>query len=333
MKKNSRASAQALSVGILVAAAVSAYSQPNELAVGLIAGQNTIFTFNTANPATILNEYAVTPSGGDTLVGIDYYGGNLYGVGSGGNLYTIDPNSGASSLPIHFGILQGLYYGVDASAAGIRIVSELDINMLISPAGSVLQNGPALNPSTLSITAIASYNGNLYGIDRPGGCCSSGQLYKINAGTGAMDSNIGRLGTLVSRVNGFDISAASGAAGYGWFASQAGEGVGYSQLFYVNLGTGEANTYGAFGLQSGQLVGGLTLIPPPPLVLEASHNKGGLFLFDATGLTVGKTNVLLTSTNLTSWVPVATNIAATASLTFTNTTALPRRFFRLLERP
>ena len=39
------------------------------------------------------------------------------------------------------------------------------------------------------------------------------------------------------------------------------------------------------------------------------------------------------STNLTSWVAIKTNIADTTTMTFTNSTALPRRFFRLLELP
>jgi len=43
--------------------------------------------------------------------------------------------------------------------------------------------------------------------------------------------------------------------------------------------------------------------------------------------------VLQASTNLTSWVAITTNVAATSSLTFTNATALPRRFFRLIELP
>lgn|ERR1019366_3601036 len=72
---------------------------------------------------------------------------------------------------------------------------------------------------------------------------------------------------------------------------------------------------------------------PPAIVLEAPRKEGSQFLFDATGLTVGKTNVLLTSTNLTSWVATITNVAVSSSWTFTNTTVLPRRFFRLLELP
>jgi len=81
--------------------------------------------------------------------------------------------------------------------------------------------------------------------------------------------------------------------------------------------------------------GTITVILPtsPAIVLEAPRKEDSQFLFDATGLTVGKTNVLLTSTNLTSWVATITNVAVATSWTFTNATALPRRYFRLLEQP
>ncbi len=81
--------------------------------------------------------------------------------------------------------------------------------------------------------------------------------------------------------------------------------------------------------------GTITVIPPAPpgIMLESPRKEGGQFLFDATGLTVGKTNMLQASTNLTSWTAIKTNIAANAAMTFTNTMTLPCRFFRLLELP
>ena len=77
----------------------------------------------------------------------------------------------------------------------------------------------------------------------------------------------------------------------------------------------------------------VTLPAPPGILLEAPRLQGSQFLFDATGLTVGKTNVLMATTNLTSWVAIHTNVAVATSLTFTNPTALTHHFFRLLELP
>ena len=81
--------------------------------------------------------------------------------------------------------------------------------------------------------------------------------------------------------------------------------------------------------------GTITVTPPAPLgiVLASPRKEGGQFLFEATGLTVGKTNVLEASTNLTSWAAIKTNVADNASMTFTNASALPSRFFRLVELP
>jgi plastocyanin len=76
------------------------------------------------------------------------------------------------------------------------------------------------------------------------------------------------------------------------------------------------------------------ILPAPPgILLESPRKEGNQFLFDATGLTVGTTNVLQASTNLTSWTSISTNVAADTSMTFTNSTTLPRRFFRLIELP
>ena len=81
--------------------------------------------------------------------------------------------------------------------------------------------------------------------------------------------------------------------------------------------------------------GTITVVAPPPpgIVLNSPRKEGAQFLFDATGLTVGKTNVLQASTNLISWTAIKTNVAADTAMSFTNAMTLPRRFFRLLELP
>ena len=81
--------------------------------------------------------------------------------------------------------------------------------------------------------------------------------------------------------------------------------------------------------------GSITVIQSvlPTISLAAPRLDGGQFLFDATGLTVGKTNVLLASTNLTSWAAISTNVASATSSTFTNAIAIPRRYFQLVQQP
>ena len=71
----------------------------------------------------------------------------------------------------------------------------------------------------------------------------------------------------------------------------------------------------------------------PVIILNSPRKTASQFLFDATGLTVGKTSVLQASTNLTGWTAIKTNVANNASMTFTNAMTGPGRFFRLMELP
>lgn len=77
----------------------------------------------------------------------------------------------------------------------------------------------------------------------------------------------------------------------------------------------------------------VTVTGGAPVALNSSRLTAGQFLFDVTGLTAGKTNIVLVSTDLASWTPVQTNIASSASFTVTNTTALARQFYRILQLP
>jgi plastocyanin len=74
-------------------------------------------------------------------------------------------------------------------------------------------------------------------------------------------------------------------------------------------------------------------VTTPAINLESQRIEGGQFLFEATGLTVGKTNVLFASTNLSSWLPVVTNVADNAISTLTNSVAAGYWFYRVAELP
>jgi hypothetical protein len=71
-----------------------------------------------------------------------------------------------------------------------------------------------------------------------------------------------------------------------------------------------------------------------PLTITAARMSSEAFQFNASGLTIGKTNVLQVSTNLASakaWVSLATNVANAATLSFTNPASPSQGFFRLLQ--
>jgi len=106
----------------------------------------------------------------------------------------------------------------------------------------------------------------------------------------------------------------------------------------VDVGDTFAHTFNNTGIfnyddQLDTGTGTITVVLPavPGVTLDSPRREGNWFLFDATGLTPGRTNILKTSTNLISWTSVSTNVATDSSMTFTNTITLPPRFFRLLE--
>ena len=74
--------------------------------------------------------------------------------------------------------------------------------------------------------------------------------------------------------------------------------------------------------------------PPPAraVLIDPAQLANGSFRFTVTNLTVGTTNIIEASTNLLTWTARATNVAASASLNFTNA-ASGFRFFRSWQRP
>jgi|GEM_PF-2719761 len=109
----------------------------------------------------------------------------------------------------------------------------------------------------------------------------------------------------------------------------------------VGLGDSSAHTFNNVGSftytdQTGPGRGTITVNPAvvtPGINLESPRITGGEFLFEATGLTTGKTNVLLSSIDLTTWLPISTNTAASTSITVTNAVDPGQRFYRVVELP
>ena len=115
----------------------------------------------------------------------------------------------------------------------------------------------------------------------------------------------------------------------------------YWNGYLVGLGDTFAHTFnnvGSFSYtdQIDPATGTITVSPAgvtPVINLESARITGGEFLFEATGLTAGKANVLLSSIDLTTWLPVSTNTAASNSVTFTNAVDPGQRFYKVVELP
>jgi len=273
-------------LGLSAIAAGSAYGQTYLTAVvNNSGGGQSLWTVN-AGSVGIINSTSVYPGGnatptvtgltsGDSLVGIDWWGNTLYGIGKAGYLYTLNPASGAVVNTFSLGgSLSGTYYGVDATASGIRVVSDQNVNLLVSYSGGTPTSLNTLQPggTSLGISAIADYNGTFYAINKD----SSGLGYLDILNANGSVTSLGSLGVQISRVNGFDINPNTGIA---YFVSEVSSGGGSPQLYTVNLGNGSATLQGAFSLDNAEPVSGLAVSPVPEPATTTLALLGGAGLF------------------------------------------------------
>jgi hypothetical protein len=197
-------------------------------------------------------------AGGESIRGIDFWNGTLYALGSGGNLYNLNYNTGQATLIGGLGVvLNGASYGVENDTTGFRIVSELGQNLTVNRATGAATAGPAVSPSGTFLSALAfrRSTGTMYGIDS-----SANTFGTYNPTTGAY-STTGALGFDVARNNGFDISDTSGVA---YLASGATSSDVQANLYTVNLATGMASLVGLIGqVGDNTLLRGLTVVPEP----------------------------------------------------------------------
>lgn len=121
-----------------------------------------------------------------------------------------------------------------------------------------------------------------------------------------------------------------------FFVGDTSVGVDFDSPYSASVSELAAGTYNLSAIAADNLGAQSTnsiriTVSGPAVGLTAPRMASGQFLFDATGLTAGRTNVLQTSTDLASWSATETNVAASSSATFTNAASAGLRFYRLLE--
>jgi hypothetical protein len=252
----------ATTVGLIAFAGVSANA---EKLIGLSfpsqgSGGDDVVTFDSASPNVIAADHPITGlAGGENLRGIDYWQGTVYALGSAGNLYKLDYNTGAATrVGVGLGIaLNGASYGVENDALGFRIVSELGQHLLVDRVSGLATPGAAVGPAGTFLSALAfqSSSGTLFAIDS-----LANTFGRFNPITG-LYAPVGPVGFDVARNNGFDISDATGIA---YLVSGATSSDVQANLYRVNLATGAAILMGQVG-QPGDntLLRGLTVVPEP----------------------------------------------------------------------
>lgn len=280
-----------------------------------------LVTFDSATPGTVSSPVGVTGlAASETLHGIDFRPatGQLFGLGSTGRIYTINPTTGAATAVGSALTITGAAFGFDFNPQvdRIRVVSEADQNFRVVPG-----TGAAVTPADTNLAyatgdanvgvnpnvVASAYSDNvastgattLYGID-------SGNDVLVTQGSGpgvtpAVSPNtgqlftVGALGVDVGGVGGFDVAESDGVA-YAAFVPGAGSA---STFYTVNLTSGAATAVAAVG--NSLTLKGLTAVPVQRtlFVLGSSGtafarvNLGNLAanpsLTNVTGLTSGQT--------------------------------------------
>lgn len=261
------AAAAALAVSATAAQAVTVYG---------ITTDNTLFSFDSSTPSTLTSGRPVTGLGvNESLRGIDFRPstGQLYGLGSSGQLYTINLSNGAAStVGAANASMSGTAFGFDFNPQLdlIRVTSNTGANFVLNPNGTLNATGTNLafaagdpNFGTSPNVVGSAYSNNFNGT-------GSTQLYAIDSGVDVLatqNNNGGVLNTVgvvhlpnTSELVGFDI-ASTGPGNNTAYASLTPVGGVISNFYIIDLGTGLSGLVGQ--IDGGTLVADIAVAPIP----------------------------------------------------------------------
>jgi hypothetical protein len=263
--------------GAVVAACAALGASASAHAEGIfgLTTTNALVSFDSMAPTQSTAAASITGLVGvdERIVGIDLRPatGTLYGLGSAGNLYTLNGGTGAATFiaalqadpadaTAPFAGLAGSAFGIDFNPTvdRLRITSNTGQNLRINVLTGLVTTDGGLNGATSSISASAYSNNDnnpatgtvLYGIDG-----TSDMLYTQAPPNDGTQIAVGALGVDTTNVAGFDISGATGVA----YASFTDGNTGKSGLYTLNLASGAASFVGSFGYANG------TAFAPPLL--------------------------------------------------------------------
>ncbi|HSK14351.1 MAG TPA: DUF4394 domain-containing protein [Phnomibacter sp.] len=215
-----------------------------------VDGSNMLHIFHPEMPSEVTSKMLSGMPMGTTLVGIDFRpaNGQLYGLGSNSQLYTINTANGAVA-PVGGPLttmLMGSEFGFDFNPTvdRIRVVSNAGQNLRLHPVtGALLAVDGMLQPGMPMVSAAAYTNNfagaastELFVIDHMAGKV----LFQNPPNEGVLVER-GSLGLMVTGSNGFDIGGRSNKA-YALLTSGSTTGI-----YSINLTTGMASGMRSFG--------------------------------------------------------------------------------------
>jgi hypothetical protein len=261
----------ALALGAMVALSGSAMGQEQVFGV---TDTGDLVSWDSGDSSNLLSGVAIQGlQSNERLRGIDFRpaDGQLYGLGSFNNLYTINTSTGQASLVGAGNFAPGMNgssFGFDFNPVidRIRVVSEANQNLVLNPndgtatqvtdlfygAGDV---NFGMDPSVVSSAYTNSFAGaamtQLYGID------TELDILVTQANSAGTLGTVGALGIDLNDTASFDISGSSGIA-YGTVVSADGA---QSIFWTVNLATGQASMLGQVG--GGSIITSMAVVPAP----------------------------------------------------------------------
>lgn len=253
------------------------------LAITNVAGVPVLVGFESQNP--LLPKSLVVVTGlarGQQLVGLDArpLNGKIYGLAttpgtsnSRSSLYEINSTTGKATVVIgqlstdlekEFGAETKFGFDFNPQIDRIRVVSELDQNLVLDPNGGTTTVATDLFYGPGDVNQGANPNVTHIAYDQNTAGTTATQLRAIDtdldtvaklANSAGVLTTVGPLGIEVEDIGGFDVSATGSA-----FAIMTEEGAFLQRLYTINLQTGAATSIGFPGLGILRL-DGLTAVP------------------------------------------------------------------------
>ena len=244
-----------------------------------VTTDNTLFSFDTSSPGTILNGIAISGFAGtnENIRGIDFRPstGQLFALGSFGRLYTLDKLTGVLTAVGAATPINGTAFGFDFNPAidRIRVVSNTDSNYVYNPndgSQTTVTNlfyGPAdpnfgVNPNVVGSAYTNSTFGapaaatQLYGID------SGLDILVTQANSAGTLGTVGPLGVDTGALVGFDVYSPTVGSNTAYASLTPANGT-VSKFYSINLITGAATNLGQ--IDGGLLVTDIAveIVPEP----------------------------------------------------------------------